>query len=208
MFHIVTSYYRSEHPQRQKEIDDCLLKNVENPYIQSIHLLNDQIYPLEFLSDQRKIVQKVVDDDHKKRLGFDYAIQYINENLMNERYILTNSDIYFDDTLKLIQDYNFTNTVMALSRYDNGHLCNRGDSQDCWIGVAPLQVDLSLCSFKFGIGRCDNRIAWVIHHAGYHLFNPSKTIHIHHLHQSNIRNYIGLPGVGGEIHFVEPCELT
>lgn len=159
MFHIVTSYYRSEYPQRQKELDDCLLKNVENPHIKSIHLLNDQIYPLEFLPDHNKIIQVVVEEDHKKRLGFDYAIQYINTNLINEKYILTNSDIYFDDTLNLIKDYDFTNKVMALTRYDNGQLLCRIDSQDCWIGVSPLHVDLSLCSFKFGIGRCDSRIA-------------------------------------------------
>jgi hypothetical protein len=110
--------------------------------------------------------------------------------------------------LKLIQEYDFTNKVMALSRYDNGRLFNRPDSQDCWIGVSPLQLDLSLCSFKFGIARCDNRLAWIICHAGYHIFNPSKTIHIHHLHQSDIRNYHDLPKVAGEIHCFDPCELT
>ena len=208
MFHVVTSYYRSDHIDRQKELDDCLLKNVENPYIQSIHLLNDQIYPLEFLPDQRKIIQVVVEEDHKKRLGFDYAIRYINENLANQRFILTNSDMYFDDTLNLIQDRHFTNTVFAVSRYDNGVLLHREDSQDSWMGIAPLRVDLSLCGFKFGIGGCDNRIAWVIHHAGYRLLNPSMTIRTHHLHQSNIRNYLGLPHVGGDYYFVSNSELS
>jgi hypothetical protein len=208
MFHIVTSYYRSDHVLRQKEIDECLVRNVENPHIKSIHLLNDQIYPLEFLSDQRKITQVIVDDDNKKRLGFDYAIQYINNNLANEKYILTNSDIYFDDTLTLIQEYDFTNTVMALSRYDNGVLFDRKDSQDCWIGLSPLRVDLSLCTFKFGIAGCDNGIAWIIDHAGYRIFNPSRTIHTHHLHGSNIRNYHDLPGMMGNHLLVAPCELT
>jgi hypothetical protein len=211
MFHLVTSYYQSNHIDRQRELDDCLMRNVANPHIQTIHLLNDQIYTLPFCPDQSKIVQVVVDDKNKWRLGFDCAILYINEHLPHQHYILSNSDIYFDETLELLQNCDLTGTILGLSRYDDGHLCCRCDSQDCWIGFAPLKVDTTICSFKFGVLGCDNRFAKIIHDAGYHIYNPSKTIHTHHQHGSNHRTYDDIPRVegmySGLYHFIEPCEL-
>jgi len=55
MFSLVTSYYQSGNKERQKEIDACLVQNVQNVHIKSIHLLNDQDYPLDFISDRSKI---------------------------------------------------------------------------------------------------------------------------------------------------------
>ena len=140
MFSLVTSYYQSGNKERQKEIDACLVQNVQNVHIKSIHLLNDQDYPLDFISDKSKIVKVVVDEGNKRRLGYDYAIQYVNESLFKEHFIIANSDIYFDDTLLHLRDYDFTSAILALSRYDDGVLNNRADSQDCWIGLSPLRV--------------------------------------------------------------------
>ena len=207
MFHLVTSYYRSNHPERQRELDDCLVRNIANPHIQTIHLLNDQIYPLSFCPDHSKIVQAVVDDENKWRLGFDCAIRYINEHLPHQHFILSNSDIYFDETLELLQHCDLTRTVLGLSRYDNGYLFAQAGSQDCWIGVAPLNVNTNICGFKFGVLGCDNRFAQIIHDAGYHIYNPSKTIHTHHQHGSQYRTYHGIPTVEGMHKLLEPCEL-
>ena len=207
MFHIVTTYYECDNKERQKEIDKCLLLNSENADIKTIHLLNDRVYSLQFMTHRHKIVQIVVDEKNKSRLGFDYAIRYVNESLPNEKFIITNSDIYFDQTLHQLVDYDFTSTVMALSRYDNGVLFNRNDSQDSWLGLSPLRVDLELCNFKFGTLGCDNRIAWIIKHAGYDVINPCKTVHSHHLHSSNVRTYSGADTVKGEYFYPDPCEL-
>jgi len=45
---LVTSYYKTHDPERQKELDECLIKNVENEYITKIYLLNDKNYELVF----------------------------------------------------------------------------------------------------------------------------------------------------------------
>ena len=208
MFSLVTSYYQSGNKERQKEIDACLVQNVQNVHIKSIHLLNDQDYPLDFISDKSKIVQVVVDEGNKRRLGYDYAIKYVNESLFKEHFIIANSDIYFDDTLLHLRDYDFTSAILALSRYDDGVLNNRADSQDCWIGLSPLRVDMEQCNFKFGTPGCDNRIAWVIQYAGYEISNPCRTIHSHHLHASNIRTYSARDLVRGPYMLLKPCELN
>ncbi len=120
---------------------------------------------------------------------------------------ISNSDIYFDETLELLQHCDLTRTILGLSRYDNGYLFAQAGSQDCWIGVAPLNVNTNICGFKFGVLGCDNRFAQIIHDAGYHIYNPSKTIHTHHQHGSQYRTYHGIPTVEGMHKLLEPCEL-
>ena len=70
---LITTYYESDNLHRKNEIIQCLINNNDNKYIKNIYLLNDKIYPLDFLQDASKIIQIIVDDDNKKRLGFDYA---------------------------------------------------------------------------------------------------------------------------------------
>jgi hypothetical protein len=205
MFNIITTYYESNNIKRQNEINECLSNNIKNSYIKKIYLLNDNKYSLDFITDQTKIVQIIVDDNNKKRLGYDCIINFINNNLIGEICIISNSDIYFDDTLKYINNMN--NKVYALSRYDNDVLFNRADSQDCWIFTAPLNVNISDCNFKIGIPGCDNRIAYIIKKSNYILTNPSKTIKTHHLHTSNIRTYDRSTVVKGPYVYISPTYL-
>ena len=46
---LVTSYYTTDNEDRQKEINTCLIKNINNPSIKNIYLLNDKTYELDFL---------------------------------------------------------------------------------------------------------------------------------------------------------------
>ena len=208
MFNIVTTHYNSGNEDRQKEINNCLILNSKHASIETIYLLNDRIYPLDFIPNRRKIVQIVVDANNSLRLGYDCAIRFLNENLKRKKFILTNSDIYFDETLRLLVGYDFSNTVLAISRYENGVLFDRDDSQDTLIGLSPLRVDYSLLNFKFGTPGCDNRIAHIIKHAGYEIINPSKTIRSHHLHASNFRTYSDSDRVEGDYLLVPTCEMS
>jgi len=198
MFHLVTSYYSSTNSKRQDELNLCLTKNLNNNCIEKIYLLNDTVYELSFLPElkkNKKIVQIVVDDENKNRLGFDYAIKFINENLGGKKCILANSDIYFDDTLIKFRNHNLHNVFCALSRYDNNILHDACDvnkcsiSQDSWIFVSPLRLNINKCNFKFGHPGCDNRIAYLAMKAKYKVINPSKTIKTHHVHRSRFRTY-------------------
>ena len=66
MFILITTYYKSQNVPRQKEINQCLINNVNNKHIKKICLLNDDIYELDFLEDKSKVEQIVVDEDSKK----------------------------------------------------------------------------------------------------------------------------------------------
>jgi hypothetical protein len=207
MFNLITTYYKTENLKRQKELDECLKNNFNNKFIDKIYLLNDLVYEIEFIDNHKeKIIQIIVDSNNAKRLGFDYAVTFINTNLQNTLCIISNSDIYFDDTLELLDGYNFDNKFFGLTRYDNGKIIQNSNSQDSWFFKSPLQIDLSQCNFKFGYPGCDNRFAYVVNEAGYKILNPCLTIKTHHLHSSNYRTYNHNDKVMGPYYFIRPTE--
>ena len=189
MFNLITSYYNSHNDERQQELKECLTYNSQNDYIEKIYLLNDHIYDIDFIDNKykTKIIQLVVNDKNKQKLYYDCAIQFANNYLFGQLCILSNADIYFDNTLQLLENYNFKNIAFALSRYDNNVLYQEIFSQDSWMFLSPLNVDISQLNFQFGVCGCDNRFARIIVDSGYYLINPSKTIKTHHLHNSNYR---------------------
>ena len=157
---LVTTYYKSDNLERQKELDKCLIKNIQNKYIKKIYLLNNYLYDLSFINQEiqkNKIEQIIISNDINYKLKYNDSIQFINENLNDEICILSNSDIYFDNSLSKINNKIINNNLLALLRYDediNGNKqifkrndIPRDDSQDCWIFRSPLNVDIDKRSF-------------------------------------------------------------
>lgn len=201
---LITSYFKTDNLERQKEIDECLIKNVQNPNIKHIYLLNDKIYNLKFLKKTSKVKQfDIIKSD---KLLFSEAIEFINSYCYDECVVLSNSDIYFDKSLKLINPDELKNKVYCLLRHNidiNGNVDifrhfgePRSDSQDCWIFNSPLKIDINQLNFSFGTLGCDNIFASRLHEHGYNLSNPSYDIKIYHLHNIEERNY----GINDRIH--------
>lgn len=207
---LITTFYIPNNNEREKEINLCLQKNYENPFIEKIYLLNDKIYELplsekkeeEKKEKKQKIEQIIINSSPNYKLRFDDAINFINncEECKNKYCILSNSDIYFNDTLKKINNKNMTNNVFALLRYDNNFSDAsislyskegnpRSDSQDCWIFKSPLKVDTKKLNFEFGTLGCDNVFANIIFNSGIYISNPCLNIISIHIHSSNFRTY-------------------
>lgn len=185
--------------ERQKEIDACLRKNAENPYIDEIHMLNEEIYALGFLPES--LSKKVKQIDIGKRLTYHDVFQYYSANLANQICILANADIFTDESLELLQHIRFGKHVIALNRYEYekegsihfvcGLQQDRSDcpyntpyspsrwNQDAWIWKSP---DISIPNSDFQIGRvgCDNHIAYQLYTHGWKVYNPSRLISVNH----------------------------
>ena len=212
---LITSYYKTQDAERQKEIDECLIINNKNPLIKNIYLLNDKEYTLDFLDNKNKIRQFIIIKN--KKLLFQDAIEFINSYCYKDLVILSNSDIYFDETLKHVKEEHIENKVYSLLRYniDNEgkrdifrHFDEpRSDSQDAWIFKSPLNIDLNMLTFSFGTLGCDNMFASIIHDFGYTLENPSYTITINHLHNIEERNYTCDDRVHGKYCLIQPHHL-
>jgi hypothetical protein len=108
----------------------------------------------------------------------------IINNISNEDDInvLSNSDIYFDDTVKLLNCIRL-NECYALSRYENNTILINGyGSQDTWVFKGKIKNINA--NFFLGVPGCDNRIAYEIQQVGYNVMNPSLSIKTHHVHKS------------------------
>lgn len=114
--------------------------------------------------------------------------------LMNqgEVSVLSNLDIYFDETLKLKTPA--AKQCFALTRWNVGErdeiiFFNRADSQDSWIFTNPPKKLID-ADFTLGVAGCDNKIAFLLDQDGYNVMNPSATIKTFHLHNGDYRTYI------------------
>lgn len=218
MINLITTYYKTSDENRNNEINKCLIKNVENKNIKKIYLLNNNIYDFNFINDNNyKIKQVLISKEIDYKLKYKDAFIFINEYLKNEICILSNSDIYFNETLSLINDINIKNSVFALLRYDediNGDLSilkkyniPREDSQDSWIFKSPLNIDLNQLNFSMGTLGCDNVFANIIYENNIKITNPSLDIITIHVHLTNFRTYTEIDRIYGKYCMLEPCKL-
>lgn len=183
--HLIVQYYRCDQESRQKEIDDCLRNNLQNSYITKVHLLTEEEYDFQQFPNKGKITQTVI----KERLTFERAFQYANQYANSVFWILSNADIYFDQSLKYLQGVDLEKRLFALTRHNvlrDGtiELLNpefAHGSQDAWIFKNPVPLDKINTGFRLGVPGCDNRIAYELIKAGYSISNPSMKIIIRHL---------------------------
>jgi hypothetical protein len=192
---------------RYKEMMTSLKNNIQNKFIDLIILLNEREMDLGDLNTC-KIKQVIVNS----RLTYAKAFEYCENNIAHgELIILANSDIWFDETLQKVNNYNMSQNVMALTRYDhkpdNSYILFESSkwAQDSWIFQNPIQLQYD-CDFLLGIPGCDNRISWIIANSykttvgtpetvgthevtKYKLINPAKSINSFHEHLSGIRTY-------------------
>lgn len=183
--HLIVQYYRAATPERQVEIDTCLRENLQNSHIAMVHLLTEELFDLSGFPNTEKINQTVVGE----RLTFERAFNYANNWPEPVIWMLSNADIYFEDTLRYLQDVDLTDQIFALTRHNvlpDGSLefmplDHAHGSQDAWIFTAPVLTDKMFTCFYVGIPGCDNKILFEFIQAGYLVANPSRVLIALHL---------------------------
>jgi hypothetical protein len=191
MFELISTYYKASEPEREYENIQCLINNLNHPLILKVHLFlqgND----LPLVSNDEKLIFI----HHSKRPTFQDLFDYGNNLNPKSIRVVANSDIYFDETLKLAHFALTSLDVLALTRWDlqkdgNLEFYNNFKSQDVWIFKKFIKSDIG----KFHIGRhgCDNRLVYEFKKAGYKIDNPSFSLRTIHLHQSALRTYFNDP---------------
>ena len=194
---LFTSYFQCGNQQRQRELDFCLEKNKANHLIHKIYLFSERPTYKIFFEQTRKYPD------------------YIN--------ILTNADIYFNETLDYVR-FIKPNQCFALTRWEDyekkivsfetRHIENKEakakHSQDVWIFRGAVKAEV-YGNFYLGIPGCDNRIAFEIGRM-YSVINPSKTIQSIHKHRNPVRKYNipeGSPDrIMGRYKWVDPCAIS
>jgi len=153
----------------------CLKKNINNSYIDHIHIFSDtkNIGPISDLQQELNST-KISISFIKDRLSYYDWIKYANEHYANAIKILINSDIYLDETIDKLNNQTFDqHTFYMVTRKDLHHETkkiipskdyydesapptNPLYSHDCWIyRHSPRLSDISILNFKLGYGNCD-----------------------------------------------------
>lgn len=196
--------------KRQKELDECLLLNLKNTQLDEVHLLTEIFYPLLFVPTELKykIKQTIIG----KRLDYETAFEYYNKHESNNICILSNADIFTDESVELLDYFTLDETFLALTRYEYNDesktallagMEHRSKdtsiypdynptvwTQDAWIWKMH-KVTVNNCNFCLGVYSCDNRLAHFIIQSGYKIYNPSYLISISHYDRMSIKNING-----------------
>ena len=193
MFSLVTTYFKSDNPIRQSEIDKALANNLSNPFISEVVLYAEATPPIHH---KIRIIRS-----RRPTFGEMFATK------VTGILVVANSDIYFNDTLALaknIQEYE----CYALSRWDDrgGKLVpyHSPDSQDVWIFSKP---PVGIGGYHIGMPGCDNRLIHEIKELGYTVTNPCLSIQAVHLHVSGYRTYSQKDTVHGQYGYVHATSL-
>ena len=198
--HLFLQFYIDKDATHQREIRYALKKNVKNPHIDSIILLNERIYTDEELGvSSTKIKQIIIN-----RITYSDFLHYT----INGYKVLVNADIFVDSTIKNIRksDIHLHKKMFALLRYEynNGEpkiFCRpnkttgREDSQDTWIvhsNHSFTKKELNMFKIQLGIPGCDNKITYLFKILGYEIYNDPEYIKTYHCHANFKRNYTGL----------------
>ena len=189
--HLLINYFKSGHPERQKEYDYCVTKNIMNKNIKHIHV---------FIENKRQInvgkTKKIVTVEGFKRTKFSDFFQYSSS--LKGIIIIANLDIYFDKTISRLSEFVSNKQCVALSRHENKKgkwiLQDRRDSQDVWAFKAPIANIKA--KFLMGQRGCDNVLAGLLQRY-YRIRNPARSIRAKHVHATGYRTYNKIPIVKG-----------
>jgi len=201
---LIYQYFIPTKSDRFNEIKNTLYRNVMNKYITKIYLLNERIYTTEELGIKSdKIIQIVIG----KWLKFKDVFSFVDEFNINGYIIMTNSDIFLDDTISKLHytDLDKSEKMICLLRWeyrgeDNLNKCKifgpRWDSQDTWIFHSNYKVEKKYhewFDFSFGQPGCDNKIIYLLLMLGIELNNDPVMFKTYHYHMEINRNYSKKP---------------
>lgn len=239
-FILMIMLYDEQDPVRLEEYITCLEKNLNHPLIDHIYvwydrgsksLKNKKLKSIKKDTNQttRKkdfiltflapYADRVSISYKRQRATFGDMFQIASEQFPGKRIILSNADIYFNDTLFALESYDLTNKILGLTRWnvleDNSLWLQdfpipNPFSQDTWIFKAPLFVPNADTIF-LGTAACDCGFNFIAKQTKLiTIINPCLTIQCCHLHKSNIRHYLttNTPRYTGTIEGVDWTYLS
>ena len=200
---LITQFYISDNSERNKEILECLLKNANNLLITNIILVTEKDYNLKDIKlEDNPNNSKITFVNINKRMSYSDAFNIIDNNNLSGYVIISNSDIFFDETLNNIYKSGIHKEKSIYSQlrfeYSDTDLnkCElfgpRGDSQDSWFLHTNFNIGKEhrkLFTFMLGTLGCDNHINYLFSILGYKLYNDPYFLKSYHIHKSEYRTY-------------------
>lgn len=204
MIHLITSLYQENNDKRWDELMFCLNQNILNQFIDKIHVFKEGNLDVQKIPVDKKIIIVEIN----KRPFINDFIKYANQLGTNDFKIISNSDIFFEESIGKVYKEWQDNRIYCLTRWDyqkqgEYSFYENYKSQDVWIFNNEIPENIGI--YYLGIPGCDNRLAKELNDCKFKISNPSLSIKTIHVHRSEIRNYtIGKDTVDGEYKYLVP----
>ena len=199
---LLVNLYPMDEGERLDELSTCLQKNISNPLISEIVVLDEGFPKSDLLSNPKVQIHPI-----SNRPNFSDFYDHLSSDGVN---LISNNDIWFDESLKNVSwlALNPYDLICLTRREPNGTLykSEKGDAQDSWLFLGKPNP-LKSCDFSMGIPGCENRLAFLFFMKRYRALNPSKIIRTHHEHQSGNRTYQSADRIQGPYLFSKPVGL-
>lgn len=112
---VYTQYYRRKTPDRQREIDECLRRNLNHPGISKVVLFNESDAPP---LPQASVPLEVVESN--ERITYAEWFRWVKRQGSGIG-LLLNADIYLDEGLEQLgRTFDRPDVFLALTRYNPG----------------------------------------------------------------------------------------
>jgi hypothetical protein len=198
--YMFTQFYIPGNTERYGEIKETLKENVQNNLITKIILINERKYTEEEMGiNNDKIIQIIKGD----RMTFLDVFKNIKSMKLKGYIVVTNSDIFFNNTFENIFRSNLMNTkkVFSLLRleYNKNNLKeiklhrNKGCSVDTWIFHTNQSNKIQKkkeFNLKLGVAGIDNILPYKFYKNGFNVFNEPLFIQTLHNHHNDYRTWL------------------
>lgn len=187
MFDLFT--YIKDSSRRISDFEHCLAKNVANVSLNSITIFTQakselQVVFHELLKNNRVFLHECL---HWPK--FSNFFSFINEKYQDKKVIVANGDIYFDETLELLDKVSLDNKFLHITRkelHGNPPRTNFFElgigAGDTWVFNSPITITNNLANVHIGNLACDHFVSQAALRSGYQLFNPCLSINCWHKH--------------------------
>ena len=195
---LIQQYYKPPQAARAKEIEKCLMHNMENPLIDTIYLF---IESKDIKLPSHPNSNKVILIYKKSRITYADCIELIQNRVGKGKMVaFANADIYLDDSWSSLWSVDMHDVFLALLRWEEEGSQGqpelygpRSDSQDTWVihsdSVLDRKWSLDPFRIQFGVAGCDNAILVEFLRNKFRIVNPAMSLRTMHVHKSQIRNY-------------------
>lgn len=200
--HIISTFYISKYNSwldndRSNELEYCIIKNLENPIVDKIHLFIDDEDALRRLNIISNNSEKIVVISIGLKPKYNDIFNYILENIQNEICMITNADIYIHHCeVALLEKLKSEKVCYALTRYehDMSHplIDSYCGSHDCYIFNSSFINQLIInehTNFLQNVPGIESHIIKTLCDNGFKVYNPCMQIKIVHLHKTQLRNH-------------------
>jgi hypothetical protein len=204
-FVLMMMLYNEPNVARIDEYKTCLKKNMANEFIDTIHILYDTSADSataeensihQYIADlQHSYPEKVIIEYIRRRVPYQYCFNKANSLYPNRRIILSNADIYYDESLALLENFDLTGYFLTVTRHNLTHSGRRKLPyarkkrkrqirnieqgmpipffHDTWIFNTPL-IPFKDQSIIMGTVYCDWRIAFAAHTSGIRHYSSKE----------------------------------